>query len=291
MREIMTKTLPLYAAALTTAGQSKKVNEDAVFHRTWQTSSGEWAGLYIVCDGLGGHQAGDVASQLALDTVLDELLFFVEGDLTAVSPDTLYHHMQTAVAAANDQIWQQGQTMPGALRRMGTTITLALVAGGVAYIAHVGDSRAYAWRRGKLTQLTEDHSWAASLARNGIISEEEIDTHPRNNVLWRALGQEETVRVALYEWPLQAGDRLLLCSDGLWKAFTNTAELAPWLGKDASPAKLCSSLVDVAQRRDGSDDTSAVVVVTGDTAGQQRDASQQEANPVPAPEMIGEPLL
>jgi serine/threonine protein phosphatase PrpC len=138
---------------------------------------------------------------------------------------------------------------------------LALIYGNRAHIANVGDSRTYVWRRGQLTQITRDHSLAALLAERGQIDKTAIADHPRSNVLYQALGIHEKVDVDLFEWDLQPGDKLLLCSDGLWRAFPDTAELARWLDSTAAPDDLCQRLVAEANRRDGSDNISAVVVL------------------------------
>jgi protein phosphatase len=130
----------------------------------------------------------------------------------------------------------------------------------LALIANVGDSRAYAWRNHELTQLTQDHSLAAKLAEAGMIEEEEVADHPRSNVVLRALGIEDEVEVDFFEWRPQPGDKLLLCSDGLWNAFPDADELGQWLSSDAAPADLCQHLVNEANRRDGSDNISAIVI-------------------------------
>jgi serine/threonine protein phosphatase PrpC len=150
-----------------------------------------------------------------------------------------------------------------------TTITLALIYDNLAQIANVGDSRVYAWRSGHMTQITHDHSYVAELARRGEIAENEIASHPQSNLLLQALGQEDPIRVDLFEWEIQSGDKLLLCSDGLWKAFPDPADIAWWLSLVEAPVDLCWRLVLEANRRDGSDNIS-VVVVSVDEASSQR---------------------
>ena len=151
---------------------------------------------------------------------------------------------------------------------MGTTVTLALVAGTWVQIANVGDGRAYLWRRGKLAQLTEDHSLAGKLAKWGEIDEEDIVKHPRRNVLYRTLGMYESaeLEIDLFEQELQADDKLLLCSDGLWQAFPNKAQLERWLAPHESAAEFCRRLVSEANRRGGMDNISVVVVNIEETA-------------------------
>jgi serine/threonine protein phosphatase PrpC len=260
------QALNLEAAALTDRGQKRKLNEDAVFHRTVQTRRGDHIGLYIVCDGLGGHQAGEVASRLAIEIVTNELaeIFFLPGP-SAGGYFSYFHFtlrlwIQKAIRKANVELRSYAEAHHQKGGNLGTTITLALIYGNQALIANVGDSRAYAWRSGQMTQITSDHSWVAKLAAEGLIDETEVAQHPRSNVLLQALGTCNQVDVDLFDWTLQAGDKLLLCSDGLWQAFPDPVELGEWLGSATMPSELCQQLVTEANQRDGSDNISVVVV-------------------------------
>jgi protein phosphatase len=129
-----------------------------------------------------------------------------------------------------------------------------------AYIANIGDSRTYIWQEGTLHQVTQDHSMAVMLAEMGLIKRDEIMTHPRRHTLCKALGTYEEVTADLFEWDLQAGDRLLLCSDGLWQSFAGKQDLAQWFESATTPESLCRQLVAQASKRDGSDNISAVAV-------------------------------
>lgn len=260
------QALNLEAAALTDRGQQRKLNEDAVFHRTVQARTGDNIGLYIVCDGLGGHQAGEVASRLAIEIVINELaeIFFLPGP-SAGGYFSYFHFtlrlwIQKAIRKANVELRNYAEAHPQKGGNLGTTITLALIYGNQALIANVGDSRAYAWRSGQMTQITSDHSWVAQLAAEGLIDETEMAQHPRSNVLLQALGTCNQVDVDLFDWTLQAGDKLLLCSDGLWQAFPDAVELGQRLDSALTPSELCQQLVTEANQRDGSDNISAVVI-------------------------------
>lgn len=292
----MMETIFLNSAAFSEAGTEHDLNEDTVYEETSRLADNPgWPpmpiGLYIICDGLGGHQAGEVASRLAAQTVAAELAPILKGQPPSHEdpgqpPYPLFRQRtMSAVLAANDRVWQQAQARlaeeNGSL--MGTTLTLSLVTGNVAYFAHVGHSRAYLWHAGRVRQLTRDHSLAAELAEQGLISDVEIASHPRSKTLSRAIGQRQMVAVDVFEWRLKPGDRLLLCSDGLWTAFPDPDELAEWLGAPASPAEICGCLVDEAQSRDGSDDVSAVIVVVGQQPDLQDQLQQVEAIPVPEP--------
>jgi protein phosphatase len=131
----------------------------------------------------------------------------------------------------------------------------------------VGDCRIYLWREGRVDQITQDHSVAAQLAREGFIDETEIAQHPRSNVILRAVGHEVDVLVDVFKHPLKAGDKLLLCSDGLWKSLSDQAELAHWLGQPITAADLCRQLVTEAKTRDGSDNISAIVASLNEGTG------------------------
>ncbi len=251
-------TVMLESAALTHRGQKREVNQDAVFHQ-----SNDQRGLYMVCDGLGGHQAGDKASRWVIDIMTAELgrLLFDNEGVDKLSSTNLSEAVRSAVLKAEARLKDHMQTHPE-VHRMGTTLTLALVNEKAALIANMGDSRAYLYRDGYVTQLTEDHSWAAALARMGKIREDEVADHPRSNMLYRSLGMEHESdsAVDIFEQDLEPGDKLLLCSDGLWHTFSNATKLAEWLDASGEPEQVAEHLVDEANRRDGSDNISAVVV-------------------------------
>lgn len=252
-------TLVLEAAALTHPGQRRKLNQDAVFQQTVQIDGIRQAGLYMVCDGLGGHRGGEIASRLAVETVVAELET-VLASLKEWTPTMLKNSIETAVKAANTTIHNFVETNEPDAFSMGTTLTLALIYDGRVCIAHIGDSRAYLYRNGGLVQITRDHSLVAQLVECGVIDEDEADNHPYGNILSQAVGVEADLSIDLFEQPLQPGDRLLLCSDGLWKAFPNNEALRrPFIGVD-SAADCCDWLVAEANSRDGSDNISAVTV-------------------------------
>jgi serine/threonine protein phosphatase PrpC len=257
------QALRLVSAARTSRGERRKSNEDSVFLATYQVDSGLSAGLYVVCDGLGGLEAGEIASQLAIETVTSELAGLFRPE-TSRAPQPSYselsRHIQAATLQAHAQIrryaelhWREGL-------ELGTTMSLALIYGQRAHIANVGDSRVYGWRSGQLMQITDDHSLAAELAKAGHIDPGAIREHRASNILTRALGIHERVDIDFFEWALEPGDQLLLCSDGLWKVFPETAELADRLASTATPGVVCQQLVAEAERRDGSDNISAVLV-------------------------------
>ncbi|BAS27442.1 Stp1/IreP family PP2C-type Ser/Thr phosphatase [Limnochorda pilosa] len=181
--------------AVTDRGQLRPNNEDGYRVR---------GSLAAVADGMGGHQAGEVASSVALDVLFAH-------PLDGVAPGEA---LRAGVREANRRVHALSLARPE-YAGMGTTLTAARLVGGRWWIAHVGDSRAYLFRRGDLRQVTRDHSVVAELLALGQITAEEARAHPQRNLLTRALGLEADVEVDLYSLPAVAGDRLLLCTDGL----------------------------------------------------------------------------
>lgn len=205
--------------------------------------------LFVVADGLGGHLGGEIASETAVRTVIDD--YYAPS-----SHGRIETALQRAVQAANLRIYQLAQRDTD-LRTMATTLVALAVTAAQAYIAHVGDSRVYHWRDGRLTLLTNDHSEAAELARLGLVRRERLRDHPARNALTRTLGSDLIVRPDFIRRPVAAGDRFLLCSDGLWSAISED-ELSDALAGDADRA--CRSLADRALAA-GSEDNVSVQVV------------------------------
>jgi len=240
------------SAGKTDVGQSRGHNEDDLLVAPKQ-------GLFVVCDGLGGHNAGEVASHLAVESI-EELVqqspVPPEGFHEEVSPDARL--LALAVSEAGRRIHEQAQGDPSR-KGMGTTATAAWLRDGKARLAHVGDSRAYLFREGKLEQLTDDHSFVADQVRAGVLTAEEARHSMYRNVITRALGLQETVQVDVIERDIQAGDRVLLCSDGLTAVLSDT-EIKLMMEAASNPDALCSSLIDEANARGGPDNITAVVI-------------------------------
>lgn len=253
--------LKLNSAGVTDIGKKRPANEDTILNHTGLTKNGENFGVYMVCDGLGGHRAGDVASQMAVWTVVKELQTILPPlPANHISSADINQVVWTAVQRANEAIWYHGENNGSESRGMGTTLTMAVVINETVHIAHVGDSRLYLLRDGKLEQLTRDHTIAGALAEAGQISEDQVADHPRQNILTKALGRRETVNVDLMEIPFLPGDTLLLCSDGLWKAFKGKATLEEKLKAMEDADNTCQELIKEANELDGSDNISLVIV-------------------------------
>lgn len=212
--------------------------------------------LLVLADGVGGHGSGEVASAMAAETVLDE--YFSPTGHARVEPA-----LQRAMQTANMRVYETAQRDHD-LGRMQTTLDgLALTDAG-AYVAHVGDGRIYHWRAGALTQLTADHSEVAELVRLRLVRRERLRSHPNRGVLTRTCGSQLILRPDFLRQPLRAGDRFLLCSDGLWTVVEED-EMARILAAERA-ATACAELVGMALLAGTDDNVSAQVVRVIDIA-------------------------
>lgn len=234
----------MQVGAVTDRGQLRPNNEDGYRVR---------GSLVAVADGMGGHQAGEVASAVALDTLFASSM---EG------PDP-GEALRAAVVEANRKVYWLSRTQPQ-YAGMGTTLTAARLARNRWWIAHVGDSRAYALRKGSLRQVTRDHSVVAELIARGQLRAEDAQTHPQRNLLTRALGLEAQIEVDLYSFAARPGDRLLLCTDGLTGVVSDEA-IREILASDAPPELQARRLAAKAHER-GAPDNVTVVIVSLDGA-------------------------
>ncbi len=218
----------------------------------------ESIGLFIVADGMGGHQAGEVASSLATRIVASQLTqevytpYLLRDVLAEANPLPLVEALQKAVEAANQAVHSQ---VPGS----GTTLTCALIINSRAYLAHVGDSRAYLYYNQQLTQITRDHSYVDKLVELGQLSVEAAAVHPHRNVLYRAVGQGDQLEIDIHSLDLLQGSRLLLCCDGLWGMLTDAA-LQAVLASAATPQDACEQLIAAANEAGGRDNITAVII-------------------------------
>lgn len=205
--------------------------------------------LYAVADGMGGHEAGQIASELALKT------FFRAYYADAGSPPETA--LRSAVRAANSLVVDTANLVPGR-QGMGTTLSAVALVQDRLWVAHVGDSRIYRLRGGSLERLTQDHSWVHEQVARGSMTPEEAQRSPYRNVILRCLGAEREVEPDIFDQPLQAGDHYLLCTDGLSGA-VDDATLERLLASDA-PTVVAGRLVDLANAGGGQDNITAVVL-------------------------------
>jgi protein phosphatase len=240
------------AASKTDAGRAANHNQDYL----WLD---EAAGIYIVADGMGGQEAGELASQLAAVTAGQFIASRLEAQAGPISTAVAKDLVIGALEAANDTV------MTAALeakqdRRMGAAIVLALVHPPQAYICHAGDARAYLVGHSSLTRLTTDDSWVAELLAKGLITEDQAQHHPLGHILTKAVGHESPLEPAFDEVAVIPGDWLLLCSDGLWKMVSDEQLLAVLQPPETTPAQAVETLVEAANAAGGKDNISLIAI-------------------------------
>jgi len=238
----------LCAAALTDVGQRRRVNED-------RYALAADLGLYLVADGMGGHTAGQLASELAAEATVNTLRTLIDASAS------LTEKLRYSVSAANREILSTAEAKPE-LTGMGTTLVALLAGPDRIALAHVGDSRAYLVRGGRIRQLTDDHSLVAELVRRQEISERTARGHPHRHVLTRALGVRRSVEADLAELTPAVDDTFVLCSDGLTTHVQDDEIEATVLG-EPDLEEACDRLVDMANARGGEDNTTVVLVRCG----------------------------
>ena len=237
----------------TDVGQTRPINEDSFYLSEY---SQELDAAYVmVADGMGGHQAGEVASSMAITQISDVIN---QGFMADMSPSAIKELLVRGIKKANSVIYDKGQTEEGCWG-MGTTVTLCFVLGETAFIAHVGDSRAYILRQGVLHQITVDHSLVQELLQNGKITEEEAANHPQKNVITRALGTDAGVEIDLYEFTLCDGDVMLLCTDGL-SNMLDDQEILFEVSYGQGDEQCCERLLEIAKNRGAPDNVTSVLV-------------------------------
>ncbi len=237
--------LSLASSGATDRGLVRDHNEDSYSMIVFENKS-----LFVVADGMGGHDSGEVASRIAADTVCrvvreehdqnDDLLSLIEG----------------AILQANTEVRKQGEQKGS---DMGTTLSVVLVSGDTAYIANVGDSRVYWIENGTISQVTIDHSLVAKLVEAGKLTKEDARNHPQANLLYRTIGVDEAVMVDTFRVDLKKGGTLLLCTDGLWGELTDE-EIRGVCSEEKDIEGAASRLVQLANERGGEDNITAIVV-------------------------------
>ncbi|WP_010096722.1 Stp1/IreP family PP2C-type Ser/Thr phosphatase [Ornithinibacillus scapharcae] len=246
---------------LTDRGQVRSHNEDSggIF------SNGNGQYLAIIADGMGGHQAGDVASEMAT-SIIEEKWRKIEKLL---SPEETEEWLKNALLEMNTSIYQHSLEKEEC-QGMGTTIVVAVCTEEFISVAHIGDSRCYLYNDFSFKQITEDHSLVNALVQSGQISKEDALQHPRKNVVLRALGTSETVEPDIQTINWEDGDKLLLCSDGLTDKVRDH-ELAEYLKSTNDIEGVGKLLVDLANERGGEDNVSLIIL--------QHETSVEEGEP------------
>jgi len=242
----------------TDVGRRRKINEDNFL--VSPDSS-----LYAVCDGMGGHNAGEVASKMAIETIAAFIeRSGVEKEITwpwGLDANLSFdgNRLKTAVRLANARVFQAADNREE-LTGMGTTVVASIVTGKLLTIASAGDSRCYLVRAGELKQLTRDDSWVSAALGEGILNSDDVEHHPLRNVITKAVGARDTIDLDVVEHQLEPGDLILLCSDGL-HGMINDQEISRILGTgDATLEDASARLIEAANEAGGRDNVTVVLL-------------------------------
>jgi len=242
----------------TDVGRRRKLNEDNF------VVDGH-AHLYAVCDGMGGHNAGEVASKMAIEALEsfiqkshnEKEITWPYGLETELSFDG--NRLKTAIKLANKRVYKAADNRED-YTGMGTTVVAALVSENIATIGSAGDSRCYLFRDGQIQQLTRDDSWVSAAWAEGILTTDEIDKHPLRNVITKAVGAKDTIEIDVVEHTMAPGDVIMLCSDGLHAMINDQQILRAVTPFPRSLERAARKLIDAANEAGGKDNVSVVLV-------------------------------
>lgn len=238
------------AQFLTDCGQVRQLNEDdgGIFYN----QSGQL--LAVIADGMGGHQAGDVASSMAVSMVEESW----EMISTTLSPHEAETWLDQTIHHINEKMYTHAQSI-AECEGMGTTIVTAIMTNEFITVAHIGDSRCYLTSGDTLTQITKDHSLVSELIRSGEISKQEAQHHPRKNVVLKALGTQQFVNADIQTRTIEQKERILLCTDGLTDKVSDE-EIEAFMNKQASIEQISTQMVELANERGGEDNISLILI-------------------------------
>jgi serine/threonine protein phosphatase PrpC len=242
----------------TDVGRRRKLNEDSILVNAE-------ANLYSVCDGMGGHNAGEVASKMAIET-LDSFIRKSHREKEITWPYGLDvnlsfdgNRLKTAIKLANKKVFKAADNREE-YTGMGTTLVAGLVTDAVLTVGSAGDSRCYFIRDGVLKQLTRDDSWVSAAWAEGILSEDEIDRHPLRNVITKAIGAKDVIEIDVVEHTMASGDIILICSDGLHSMINNDQIIKAVTPFPATLQEAAGKLIDAANEAGGKDNVSVVLL-------------------------------
>lgn len=235
----------------TDIGRVRDINQDAYYISSFKDHP-----LFIIADGMGGHKAGEIASNMAVEIISSNL----EEDLNSLELDdsSIKVWIQNSMNKANKEIFDKS-LKDEKFSGMGTTVTLAYTNNQKIFIGHVGDSRAYLFRKGVLSQMTKDHSLVEELIRNGSISKEEAKLHPQRNIITRAVGTSNDIEADLIVKEKLKDDILLLCTDGLTNMLMDE-EIKEYLLINEDMQKVCEELVRLANEKGGFDNITVLAI-------------------------------
>ena len=236
------------AYAITDIGRKRTLNQDYAYMSLEPV--GKLPNLFVVADGMGGHNGGGYASRMAVETILSELAITKEEEAAEM--------LIQAIRSANDNI-KKAAAADVRLSGMGTTVVSAVCAGRTLVVANVGDSRLYTVNNTEIRQITQDHSLVEEMVRFGGISKEQARKHPDKNIITRAVGVEDDLKVDCFVVPLEADDRVLLCSDGLTNMLEDE-EIRQKILSDGSVEQRVRALVDAANENGGRDNIAVIII-------------------------------
>jgi len=270
-------------------GRRRKLNEDN-FVVDVDTS------LYAVCDGMGGHNAGEVASKMAIETLEsfiqkshnEKEITWPYGLETELSFDG--NRLKTAIKLANKRVYKAADNRED-YTGMGTTVVAALVSGNVATLGSAGDSRCYLFRDGQIRQLTRDDSWVSAAWTEGILTSDEIDKHPLRNVITKAVGAKDNIEIDVVEHEMVPGDVIMLCSDGLHAMMNDEQILRVVTPFPESLEKAAFKLIDAANNAGGKDNVSVVLVRYTEGEGVIRTTPVADRTVVTDPLILGQTVV
>ncbi len=236
--------------ALSDIGMKRNKNQDAYY-----ISDRDDMQLYIVADGMGGHRCGEIASSMALETVKEN---FLKSTGKIHRKADAIKLIKESVEKANINIYLESKKIEDC-QGMGTTLTMAYIYKNKILIGHVGDTRAYLIKDGDIRQVTEDHSYINELIKNGSISPEEAKTHPKKNMITRAVGSTSSIEVDIIQEKYKSGDILLLCSDGLFDMLDED-EISAVFKREKSMQIACEVLTNMANKKGGLDNITSIAI-------------------------------
>ncbi len=260
--------MKITADGATDIGRQKAHNEDAF-------TICEEVQLYLVCDGVGGLSAGDVASKMACQSIVAEIkkndspINNYKKEMSLENRDLLIDHISSAISIASHKIWKFSQHENNK-NQMATTLVMALIINDNAFIAHVGDSRLYLFRKNEGFLMTEDHSYVNELIKHGVLAEEKAKNHPQAKVITRALGFQELVKIDTLHIELEKADRLLLCSDGLHHYF-EMQDLQNLI-QNSDNKKFNAEAIALANKKGGHDNITSLLITFGDPSETQQNS-------------------
>ncbi|MBC8588630.1 Stp1/IreP family PP2C-type Ser/Thr phosphatase [Paratissierella segnis] len=240
----------MIVGAVTDIGKIRDINQDFMF-----VGDVESFPLYIVADGMGGHNAGEVASNMAVHIIKK---VFIDNIKRLKDKENIKRTIEEAISQANKKIYLESKKVLK-YAGMGTTITLAYIFNNNIYIGHVGDSRAYFATGEKIYQITDDHSLVNELIKNGSITPEEAINHPQKNLITRAVGTSSEIQLDFYMLDYKSDDILIICSDGLSNMLSD-GDIMKLIKSESDVDKACNKLISVANDNGGRDNITVIAI-------------------------------